>query len=113
MVKKAMDFALKRRIEGEYVRRLTGIFNLINKAIVGLTVTEASVKVLEIIDSPAYTRAVESAVMNMITMFEVPVPVKFVLAKGYEFFQGHLLTDYKYSEFLGALIPDGYDEFEP
>lgn len=46
-------------------------------------------------------------------LYEVPLPVKYVLAKGWKPFEGtdSILVDVPYDEDLGAMVPAGYDEF--
>lgn len=63
-----IDFSVKRRIEGQYARRLTQLFNFINRAITGLSVADAVKKIIQLTDAPEFTWLAESAVANMITM---------------------------------------------
>ncbi|MCE5342775.1 MAG: hypothetical protein LLF96_04190 [Eubacteriales bacterium] len=48
-------------------------------------------------------------------MYEVPIPVKYVLHIGYTWMVGDqekfLLVDVPYSNELGSMVPDGFDEF--
>ncbi len=45
--------------------------------------------------------------------FEVPIPVKYVLEKGWEKIPGtdSVSVDVPYNDMLGVVLPDGYDEF--
>lgn len=46
-------------------------------------------------------------------LYEVPLPVRYVLAKGWKRIQGtdSILVEVPYSMDFGAMVPDGYDEF--
>lgn len=43
--------------------------------------------------------------------YEVPVPVKYVLEKGYRIVDQYIIVDAEYSKELGLIIDDGYDEY--
>lgn len=43
--------------------------------------------------------------------YEVPVPVKYVLAKGYELIDGHLVVDAPYDSFLGLNVGEEWSEY--
>lgn len=43
-------------------------------------------------------------------MYECPIPVKYVLEKGYRIYNNHVVCDAKYDEFLGLLIEEKYYE---
>lgn len=64
----AMDFGLKKRIEGQYARLLMKLFDFINRSIVGLTVADAAKKILQVIESVEFERLAETAVLKMVTM---------------------------------------------
>jgi hypothetical protein len=44
-------------------------------------------------------------------MYEVPVPIKYVLEKGYEIVGEHVIVDAEYDEDLGLIVDDKYFEF--
>lgn len=44
-------------------------------------------------------------------LFEVPVPVKYVLEKGYRMYKGHVIVDAEYDSFLGLVVPEEYTEW--
>ena len=43
--------------------------------------------------------------------YEVPVPVKYVLEKGYRLIDGYIIVEADYSSELGLLTDDKYDEY--
>jgi len=43
--------------------------------------------------------------------YEVPVPVKYVLEKGYRFVDGYVVVDADYSMEIGLIVDDKYTEF--
>lgn len=63
-----IPFGLKRRIEGEYARRIGRIFMLINKAVAGLSYEDAAKKILQMLETPDFKAMVDYAVLNMVTM---------------------------------------------
>lgn len=42
---------------------------------------------------------------------ECPMPVKYVLEKGYKWFEGYLVVDAPYSHDFGLIVDDKYTEF--
>lgn len=44
-------------------------------------------------------------------MFEVPMPVKYVLAKGWTIAYGHVIVEAEYDNTLGLIVPEGYEEW--
>ncbi len=44
--------------------------------------------------------------------FEVPIPVKYVLEKGYTFFCDYIVVDVPYDEELGVVVDEKYEEYE-
>jgi hypothetical protein len=44
-------------------------------------------------------------------MYEVPVPVKYVVKKGYRFVNDHVVVDAPYDEFLGLVIDEKYRDY--
>jgi len=46
-------------------------------------------------------------------MYEVPLPAKFVIQNGWRAIPGtdSISVDVEYDDMLGAVVPDGYDEF--
>ena len=44
-------------------------------------------------------------------MYEIPMPVKYVLDKGWKHFEGSIVVECKYSHEIGAIIPKGYEEW--
>ena len=55
----------------------------------------------------------EEAIERGVARYEVPLPVKYVLEKGYRFIPGTdaIVVDVKYDDDFWAMVPDGYDEF--
>ena len=53
------------------------------------------------------------ALRGDVTMYELPLPVKYVLAMGWEAIDGtdSIAVDVSYDPMLGASVPDGYEEF--
>lgn len=52
------------------------------------------------------------AMMDGISDYEIPLPVKYVLEKGYtQIGADGICVDVPYDSEIGVLIPDGYDEF--
>lgn len=43
--------------------------------------------------------------------YEVPMPVKYVLEKGWKFFEGHVCVLVDYSKEVGVMIDDEYCEY--
>jgi len=43
--------------------------------------------------------------------YEVPVPVKYVLEKGYRFVDGYVVVEADYSMEVGLIVDDKYTEF--
>jgi len=43
--------------------------------------------------------------------YELALPTRYVLEKGYRIRDGYLVVDVPYSDEMGAMVPDGYDEF--
>lgn len=43
-------------------------------------------------------------------LYEVPIPVKYVLEKGYRIFKNHLLVEAEYDMTFGVMIPEKYVE---
>jgi len=62
-----------------------------------------------VVPKPFLSRAIEEGC----DMFETPLPVKYVLTSGWERIPGtdSVCVDVEYSDELGALVPDGYEEF--
>lgn len=44
-------------------------------------------------------------------MYEAPIPVKYVMEKGYELVDDYLLVDVLYDGILGVVVDEIYDEF--
>lgn len=44
-------------------------------------------------------------------MYEVALPVKYVMEKGYEMIDGHAVVDVKYDKFIGAVVDESYYEY--
>lgn len=46
-------------------------------------------------------------------LYEVPLPVKYVISKGWRTLPGTdcITVDVSYDEFLGAVVPDGFEEW--
>lgn len=44
-------------------------------------------------------------------MYEVPVPVKYVIHNGYRFVNGHVIVDAPYDEFLGLVVDEKYRDY--
>lgn len=42
---------------------------------------------------------------------ECPVPVKYVLEKGYVKFEEYIVVQIEYSNAIGLVVPEGYDEY--
>lgn len=42
-------------------------------------------------------------------MYEVPIPVKYVIERGYRFHKGFLVCEVKYDNDIGAIVPPEYD----
>lgn len=53
------------------------------------------------------------ALKNGVDRYEVPLPVRYVLKRGYTPIPqtDAICVDVPYSDTLGALVPDGYEEF--
>lgn len=43
--------------------------------------------------------------------YEVPMPVKYVLATGYRMFEGYVIVKAKYDNIFGLVIDGDYDEY--
>jgi hypothetical protein len=43
--------------------------------------------------------------------YEVPVPVKYVLEKGYRIVDGYVIVDAEYDDVLGLVVDEKYSEF--
>lgn len=43
--------------------------------------------------------------------YEVPVPVRYVLDKGYRFVDGYIVIDAEYSSTFGLIVDDEYAEY--
>lgn len=43
--------------------------------------------------------------------YELPVPVKYVLEKGYRMQDGYIIVDAEYDNFLGLMVDDKYTEW--
>ena len=43
--------------------------------------------------------------------YECPVPVKYVLEKGYKFFERYVVVQIEYSDEIGLVVPEEYDEY--
>lgn len=43
--------------------------------------------------------------------YEVPVPVKYVIEKGYRFVDGYVVVNAEYSSEIGLLVDDRYSEY--
>lgn len=44
-------------------------------------------------------------------MYEVPIPVKYVMEKGFELIDGYLVVDVSYDRMLGVIVEESYDEY--
>lgn len=44
-------------------------------------------------------------------MYEAPIPVKYVMEKGYEIVDGYLLVEVLYDKILGIVVDEFYYEF--
>ena len=44
-------------------------------------------------------------------MYEAPIPVKYVIEKGYEIVDGYLLVEVLYDEIFGVVVDEIYCEF--
>ena len=44
-------------------------------------------------------------------MYEVPMPVKYVLEKGYRVYKGHIIVAAEYDQILGLNMPEEYNEW--
>lgn len=53
----------------------------------------------------------EQALKTGMDMFEVPVPIKYVIEKGYRIVNDHVVVDAPYDEFLGLDIDGKYREY--
>lgn len=53
----------------------------------------------------------EEALKTDMWMYEVPVPVKYVVEKGYRIVNNHVVVDAPYDEFLGLVVDDKYTEY--
>ena len=43
--------------------------------------------------------------------YEVPVPVKYVLEKGWKFFEGYVIVQAEYDDEIGLFVEDKYNEY--
>ena len=48
---------------------------------------------------------------NALDDFEIPIPVKYVLEKGYKMYKGHVVCDVKVDVVRGITFAQGYEEF--
>jgi hypothetical protein len=53
----------------------------------------------------------EEARKSSMDDYELPVPVKYVLEKGYRFVDGYVVVEAEYSEELGLMVDDKYSEY--
>lgn len=55
----------------------------------------------------------EQALEKGCDMYEVPLPVRYVLEKGWDEIAGtdSICVDVPYHDMMGALVPDGYEEY--
>jgi hypothetical protein len=53
----------------------------------------------------------EEAQKTDMEMYEVPVPVKYVIHNGYRFVNGHVVVDAPYDEFLGLVVDEKYRDY--
>ena len=53
----------------------------------------------------------EEAQQTNMDDYELPIPVKYVLEKGYRFIEGYVIVDAEYSSEIGLLVDDKYTEY--
>ena len=55
----------------------------------------------------------EQAIQKGCELYEVPLPVRYVLEKGWKAIDGTdaICVDVPYDKNFGAMVPDGYEEF--
>ena len=53
----------------------------------------------------------EKAQKTSMDDYELPVPVKYVLDKGYRFVGGYILVDAEYDSLIGLIADDKYSEY--
>ena len=44
--------------------------------------------------------------------YDVPLPVRYVLEKGYKIIDNRVIVDVPYDNMLGAMVDDKYNEFD-
>lgn len=55
---------------------------------------------------------IEEALAEGMSLYQVPVPVKYVLEHGYRVEQGYIIVDAPYDEFLGLVVDEKYTEYK-
>lgn len=63
--------------------------------------------VLMAIPEVLLTEALENGDLDQ---FEVPIPVKYVLEKGYRIYKDHLFVEIAYDKMFGVMLPEKYVE---
>ena len=53
----------------------------------------------------------EAEAAGDLDLYEVPIPVKYVLEKGYRLYRGHVIVEAGYDPEIGLVIPEGYEEW--
>lgn len=53
----------------------------------------------------------EQALKSDMFDYEVPIPVKYVLQKGYEVINNHIIVDAQYDRTLGLIVDEKYFEY--
>lgn len=54
---------------------------------------------------------IEEALAEGMSLYQVPVPVKYVLEHGYRVEQGYIIVDAPYDDFLGLVVDEKYTEY--